>query len=181
MTDVVLTVASLWLGSLLAYSGSMKFLTPLEHRARTVRGYDLGPAVASGIIARALPYLELACGAVILLTPYPRLGTLATLALGVIFGVATGSALARGLNIECGCGGRGSDRVRPSSLARAVLMAMAALAAALVGVHIPNGIGWAVFGLALVPAALVGVRRVRSRITPTSHHLHDHHAVRAAQ
>src|SRR5439155_16214053 len=113
-----------------------------------------GPAVASGIIARVLPYLELACGAVILLTPYPRFGTLATLALGVIFGVATGSALARGLNIECGCAGSESDRVRTSSLARAVLMVMAALAAALVGVEIPNGVGWAVFGLALVPATL---------------------------
>jgi len=99
----------------------------------------------------------------------------------VIFGVATGSALARGLNIECGCAGSESDRVRTSSLARAVLMVMAALAAALVGVQIPNGVGWAVFGLALVPATLVGVRRVRSRIKPSSNHLHDHHAVRAAQ
>jgi len=61
------------------------------------------------------------------------------------------------------------------------LRALETLASALVGVQIPNGVGWAVFVLALVPATLVGVRRVRSRIKPSSNHLHDHHAVRAAQ
>jgi uncharacterized membrane protein YphA (DoxX/SURF4 family) len=72
-----------------------------------VMNYHLTPWDVTMVIAVYLPWLEVVVG-VALLTPWLRLGALSiTAGLTVVFLGALGSAWWRGLDISCGCFGRG--------------------------------------------------------------------------
>jgi hypothetical protein len=161
--EVALAIALIWLGSLFAYSGSLKLLASTDHNVRVVQGYKVVPTWGARLVGLTLPYAELAVGALILLTPYHRLGALATMAFGVAFAIGVGSVLVRGINTGCGCAGTGSDPVGPVTLLRATLIAIAGLAVALAGTPSPSALGWVVFGLALIPAGATATRRFLRR------------------
>lgn len=119
------------LGTVFALAG----LAKLPRRAEfedAVRGYRLVPERAAPPIARWLPVVELAAGALLLL----GLGTAAVAALlGVFLVVFTGAVainLARGRAIDCGCYGAGPSRTigRPTLVRNLGLLAMAVVVTA---------------------------------------------------
>lgn len=172
---LALTAACLWVGSLFVYAGSIKLGTPLESRVRHARGYRLGPAKFAPAVAAILPFAELCCGSLMLVTPYVRIGALVATTMGMTFALAIGSVLVRGIRTECGCAGSASDRVRASSLARATLIVAAAVSVMVAGDPLPVGVGLVVFALALAPAALQLARSHRSVVsTADAPEAHDH-------
>lgn len=152
--DIALPVALAWLGSLFAYSGSLKLIQPAALRIRVIEGYDVLPASAARLVGTLLPHVELAVGALILLTPYGRIGAVAAGALGAAFAIGASAVLARSIHTECGCAGVASGQVRPATLARALLMMFAASAVAIAGSPIPSLVGWPILAAALIPACL---------------------------
>jgi hypothetical protein len=172
--DLVITFPFLWIGSLFVYSGSLKLLTPLDERVRAVAGFRLLSSAFARPVGGLLPYAELVCGAVILLTPFPRTGAIGAAVAGVAFSIATGSALVRGLKTECGCAGKRSGLVRPSTFARAGVLTAFAVVVAMSGSDRPIAGGWLVFALALLPAGVV-ILRTRRLANATAHRLHPTH------
>ena len=119
------------LGTVFALAG----LAKLPRRAEfedAVRGYRLVPDRAAPPIARWLPLVELAAGALLLL----GLGTAAVAALLgaflVVFTAAVAINLARGRAIDCGCYGAGPSRTIgwPTLVRNLGLLAMAAVVTA---------------------------------------------------
>lgn len=157
--EIALTAASIWLGSLFVYAGSMKVARPQAHTRRAVDGYRLLPARGAAVVAAVLPYAEFATGLVLLVTPYVRLGAWVVLSFSAIFALASGSVLARGMKTDCGCSGGSSDRVTRVTVARALVMSTAAWAVAASGASIEPVTGWTALGLSVLPAAIVLRRR----------------------
>lgn len=112
----------LGLGGLFVYTGALKLTDPTAF-AVEIHNYQLIPALAP-LLAATLPAVELAVGAAILVGPSPfrRAGALASAALMAVFTVAVGSAVARGVNISCGCFGAGSGPVTYLTVLRDVLL-----------------------------------------------------------
>jgi putative oxidoreductase len=126
--------AALWalrlaLGGLFVVTGALKVGDPAAF-AVEIHNYQLFPALAP-VLAAALPGVELAAGLAILAGPraWVRAGALACAALMLVFTVAVGSVVARGINISCGCFGAGSGPVTWLTILRdvALLVASAAL------------------------------------------------------
>lgn len=147
-----------WLGSLFVYSGSLKLLAPMESNVRVIQGYKILPAGMARVVGVLLPSVELALGAMILLTPYDRIAALATAVFGTAFAVGAGSVLVRGIETSCGCAGKASGLVGRATVARALLIAFAGVAVTVGGGSVPSTLGWLVFGLALVPAGAIVLR-----------------------
>jgi putative oxidoreductase len=73
--------------------------------ARQIHHYRLVPFGLENLLAITLPWIELLVALVILLGINPRVGSVASAGLMALFVVAVGIAIARGLDIECGCFG----------------------------------------------------------------------------
>lgn len=73
--------------------------------ALDVGNYRLAPVELHNLIAIVLPAIEVLVGIFILAAIWLRAAALVTTALTVMFLIVILSALARGLNIECGCFG----------------------------------------------------------------------------
>ena len=73
--------------------------------ARQIHHYRLLPFGLENLAAITLPWIELVIALVILLGLEPRAGALATTGLMLLFTLAVAAAVARGLDIECGCFG----------------------------------------------------------------------------
>lgn len=71
--------------------------------ANAVGHYHLLPETAERILALVLPALELLVGACLLLGVLDAGASLLVLVLMIVFTAAVGSAVARGLDISCGC------------------------------------------------------------------------------
>ncbi len=84
------------------------------------------------------------------------------------------------IDTGCGCAGKASGRVVPTTVARAVLMTVASAVALAAGARFPLTEGASAFALALVPAGTVAFRALRWRSNPLipPHH-HMHHATHA--
>lgn len=104
--DVVGTVVRLALATIFVVSGALKLADPGQIFL-AVRAYDLLPGSAVGLVATALPLLEIALGLALLAGIGTRIAAAcaAVLMLAFIGGVA--QAWARGLTIDCGCFGGG--------------------------------------------------------------------------
>jgi len=73
--------------------------------ARQIHNYRLVPAELVNLLAITLPWIELVTALAILLRFRARAGAIVAAGLMVLFLGAVGSAVARGLDIECGCFG----------------------------------------------------------------------------
>lgn len=71
--------------------------------AKAVGHYHLLPETVGRVVALALPVLELLVGACLVLGVLDAGASLVVLALMIVFTAAVGSAVARGLDISCGC------------------------------------------------------------------------------
>jgi uncharacterized membrane protein YphA (DoxX/SURF4 family) len=73
--------------------------------ARQIHYYRLVPFGLENLLAITLPWIELVMALAILLRIHPRAGSVAGAGLMALFLVVVGAAVARGLDIECGCFG----------------------------------------------------------------------------
>lgn len=99
-------VSRLALGVVFLLAGVGKAIDPAGF-ARDIRAYQMLPGIAVTVMAYGLPWLEIALAVYLLAGLYLRWAAAITGALLVIFMIAMGQALARGLTLSCGCFGAG--------------------------------------------------------------------------
>jgi hypothetical protein len=118
----------LGLGGLFIFAGIMKLGDPTQF-AIEITNYRMAPALAPWA-AIILPYVEIACGAGAILLPqrWRRAAALAIAGMIVLFTVAVAVALARGINVDCGCFGGGTSPITGFTVVRDVALFGAALA-----------------------------------------------------
>ena len=98
--------------------------------AKQIHYFRLVPSGLENTVAIMLPWIELVAALALLLRASPRSGAFVTAGLMVLFVAVVAAALARGLDIECGCFGTSdASRVGTAKLAENMgLLALAAIA-----------------------------------------------------
>lgn len=94
----------LLVGGVFVGAGGLKILDPAAF-ATAVDNYRLVPPVADNLVALTLPWIEVAAGIMVLAGIWLRAAAAVITVLTAVFLLAILSALARGLNIDCGCFG----------------------------------------------------------------------------
>ena len=102
MTPWLVLACRLFVGGVFVYASLDKLADPAAF-AQAIHHYRLVPGALLHPWALYLPMLEIVAGAALILGVWRRGAALVTLALTVVFMVAIGTALARGLDISCGC------------------------------------------------------------------------------
>lgn len=92
------------LGGTFLVAGGLKIADPAKF-ALAVENYRLLPRELINLAAIVIPWLEVVAGLFVLAGVWLRAAALLITSLTMLFAVVIGSALARGLNIECGCFG----------------------------------------------------------------------------
>lgn len=120
--DLIGTLARLGLAAVWLISGGLKVTDP-EQTYLAVSAYDVLPAGLVGVVAAALPFVELALGVLLLVGYGVRPVAVASAVLLVVFVAGMAQAWARGLSIDCGCFGGGgpvdpAETRYPQELAR---------------------------------------------------------------
>jgi len=100
---ILLLACRLFLAYIFIFAAVNKILDP-QSFVRELLGYRFFPDFLVNIIALGLPPLELLTGLAIIAGPFIREASLWLMLLVIGFGGGMISAMARGLNIECGCG-----------------------------------------------------------------------------
>jgi uncharacterized membrane protein YphA (DoxX/SURF4 family) len=121
-------VLRLGLGGLFVVAGVLKLRDPSAF-ATAIANYQLYPQYAA-LLAATLPALEILLGIGIVAAP-PRWRAPAATGialLAVTFTLAASSALARRINIACGCFGSDSDTINAVTIARDLVLIAAAIA-----------------------------------------------------
>jgi len=103
LKPLLLRLFEVILGGLFCYSGYIKLLAPDEF-AGAVLAYKMLPVFLAGVVAAVLPWLELAAGLFLVVGLKRRscLIILGFLTAGFLLVMAV--TMARGLQIDCGCG-----------------------------------------------------------------------------
>jgi putative oxidoreductase len=102
----VATIARVALGVLFVYAGLTK-LEPLKF-AHEVANYRLLPPGAVNLVAVTLPFIEILAGGLLVVGLRIRTAALVAGVLLCGFVVAMVTAWVRGLDVECGCFGKGT-------------------------------------------------------------------------
>jgi len=98
----VLLVVRWILALVFLYAGIGKIINPADF-AQDIDNYRILPYLLVTLMAAILPWIEVICGLLLLLGKW-NLGTSFTVAgMNVVFIIAISSAMARGLDISCGC------------------------------------------------------------------------------
>jgi len=111
------------------YAGAVK-LDDVRALAVDVANYRLLPDWAVPAFAAALPGVEVVCGLGLLLGGWVRAAAWLSALMMIAFSIATGQALVRGINLDCGCFGAGRAPVTMMTLYRDLALLVAALATA---------------------------------------------------
>ena len=123
----VMLVLRIALGAVFVYAAWTKLRTPWELFAMSIDSYQLLPLKAVELVARTLPWFELAVGLLLIAGFWLRSASAATaLLLAVFFGLMV-RAYAKGMEINCGCFGA-NDIISWKTLLRDGSMLAAALA-----------------------------------------------------
>lgn len=103
-------ICRLVVGGAFIYAGILKMLGPVEF-ADAIASFQLVPDVWIGLVALGLPPLEVVAGAMLIIGCQVRMAALTILGMTVVFAAALIQALARGLEVDCGCFGAGDSSV----------------------------------------------------------------------
>lgn len=95
------------LGVLFVFAGVEKISQP-EEFAKAITNYHILPSFSINILALVLPWVELLTGLALLTGVYIKGAALLQVAMLGLFFIAISLALARGLDISCGCFGTAS-------------------------------------------------------------------------
>ena len=104
------------LGALFIYAGVEKIIDPKQF-AQSIKYFQMVPLSYINSIALILPWWEVAAGIAILTRSWRRVGAWLILLMLIVFTIGIASAVSRGLNISCGCFGKGSGKAGYSKLA----------------------------------------------------------------
>jgi uncharacterized membrane protein YphA (DoxX/SURF4 family) len=100
-----LNLALRWaLGGFFVYAGVMKIIDPAGF-AKNISNYQMLPHDYINLLAITLPWIEAVAGGLLMAGIWRKPSALAIAGMLVVFIYAIGSALSRGLNINCGCTG----------------------------------------------------------------------------
>jgi uncharacterized membrane protein YphA (DoxX/SURF4 family) len=116
--DGILNIAlRLILGGVFVFAGALKIYEPGKF-ALDIANYRLLPHDLINLFAITLPWVEVLAGLFLLAGVWLSASALIVLAMTIMFFLAISSALARGLDIQCGCFGTvGGRRIGLTSLA----------------------------------------------------------------
>jgi putative oxidoreductase len=101
-------MARLGLAGLFLYAGGVKLVDPGAF-AQDLAHYRLLPEPLAGPLAVGLPVLEIIAGLGLLTRTYMRGAGLLMAAMLALFATAMAQAKLRGINLDCGCFGAGSN------------------------------------------------------------------------
>ncbi len=120
-------VVRLVLGGVFLYAGVVKIADPAAF-AGNIAAYRLLPYFGNYLAAAVLPWLEAICGTLLIVGYRTRGAAAVTLVLTSLFMAALASAVARGLDIDCGCFRPGGEKTSAwTALGRDALIFVAAL------------------------------------------------------
>lgn len=97
-------ILRLVVGGAFVAAGALKIADPAKF-ALDVSNYRLVPHAMTNLVAILIPWIEVTAGSFVLARIWVRAAALVITGLTVMFLYVIVSALARGLNIECGCFG----------------------------------------------------------------------------
>jgi uncharacterized membrane protein YphA (DoxX/SURF4 family) len=116
------------LGGIFIYAAWAKLRDPWELYALAINSYEVLPLWAVELVARTLPWFELAVGLALIAGVWLRVfSTITSLLLVVFFGLMV-RAYAKGMQINCGCFGNAGDIISKWTLLRDGSMLAGALA-----------------------------------------------------
>ena len=102
---IVLYLIRIVIGALFVFAGATKAYDPAAF-ASEIQRYQLLPWLFGALLAAYLPWLEITSGLFLILGRFERGALLLVSVLLLTFTIALGSAIARGLSIDCGCFGK---------------------------------------------------------------------------
>ena len=114
LCKVVYHFSRLLLALVFIYSGYIKAADPVAF-AGQVANYQLLPYAWNYLVAATLPYLEVLCGFLLLVNQRVRPALLVLFVLNLVFMLVLASAIARGLDIDCGCFNPNPDAAEKTS------------------------------------------------------------------
>jgi uncharacterized membrane protein YphA (DoxX/SURF4 family) len=95
------------LGVIFVYAAGLKLRDPWALFAMAIDSYQVLPVWAVELVARVLPWFELLLGILLIAGLWRRVSTTAASLLLVVFFSLMVRALAKGMQIDCGCFGPG--------------------------------------------------------------------------
>jgi len=124
-------------GATFIYAGSTKIGNP-QAFADSIATFQLLGSQFINLLAMALPPFEILVGVMLLMGWRLRSAAFCAIALAVLFALALGQAIGRGLQVDCGCFGSGEPSVFKTwmSLGRDLLLLVAAVTI------YAKGLGW---------------------------------------
>ena len=111
------------IGLIFAYAGVTKLMAA-DQFADNIASFQILPNTLINIFALGLPPIEILAGLMMILGWHYRPANFCILVLTVIFALSLGQALARGLQVDCGCFGSSKPSVTKTwlSLGRDALL-----------------------------------------------------------
>lgn len=97
-------------GGVFIYAGALKVADPLAF-ADSIASFQLLPAQLVNLVALGLPPFEILVGVLLIVGPFQHQAAFVLLLLTVGFATFLIQAIARGLQIDCGCFGSGKPSV----------------------------------------------------------------------
>ena len=111
-------VLRLLLGGIFIYAAYAKLKDPWELYALAISSYEVLPLWAVELVARTLPWLELAIGVGLVIGIWLRVSATITSLLLIVFFTLMVRAFAKGMAINCGCFGGTGDIISKWTLLR---------------------------------------------------------------
>ena len=106
----VLFVFRVIVGGIFIWAGLLKIVDPLDF-AQSISNYRAFSQGLSFFLAVFLPWIEVICGVFLILGIFPRASSLLLSSLLVAFLILIAATIMRGIDIDCGCFGRFSQKV----------------------------------------------------------------------
>ena len=100
--DILTMVVRLVLGITFIYASFYKIIDPGSF-AKSIWYYHLAPGAMINLLAIILPWVELVCGLLLIVGVAYRGSLILTGLMITVFIAAIGSAIARGIDLDCGC------------------------------------------------------------------------------
>ncbi len=120
-------ILRLALGGIFVVYGAPKIVNPAAF-ATSIDNYRLLPHEWINLLAITLPWIEVVAGLLLIVGVWKRANALLITVMLVVFLAAISQAVARGLNIECGCTGTvGGRKVGLMAIAEDLAMLAAAV------------------------------------------------------
>jgi uncharacterized membrane protein YphA (DoxX/SURF4 family) len=113
MADIIFGLAKWVIAVVFIYAGIIKVLHPHAF-VEDIDNYRMLPYLMVTILAVVMPWVEILSGVFLLYGRYKKGAALSLMVLTFIFLVAITSAVARGLDISCGCFGIDNEATRVS-------------------------------------------------------------------